>query len=232
MGPQVTRKRGAGQAGAAARYGGARGTVAGPARWHGTVAGPDSTNPYDALFAIRSDALKRTEKEELVGFLADIFNNSQVGFLADYRGLSVADVTDLRRRLHEASTGMRVLKNRIAKIAIKDTPFESMMEDITGTRAFIYGQDAAAQAKVVTKFQGENAKFSLLKGLVVTSEGTSELDVTQIKTLGSLPSRDELVARLLSVLNGPLVGLVSTMKEIPAKFVRILAAVGEQKGGA
>lgn len=232
MGPQVTRKRGAGQAGAAARYGGARGTVAGPARWHGPVAGPDSTNPYDALFAIRSDALKRTEKEELVGFLADIFNNSQVGFLADYRGLSVADVTDLRRRLHEASTGMRVLKNRIAKIAIKDTPFESMMEDITGTRAFIYGQDAAAQAKVVTKFQGENAKFSLLKGLVVTSEGTSELDVTQIKTLGSLPSRDELIARLLSVLNGPLVGLVSTMKEIPAKFVRILAAVGEQKGGA
>lgn len=176
--------------------------------------------------------MKRTEKEELVGFLADIFNNAQVGFLADYRGLSVADVTDLRRRLHEASTGMRVLKNRIAKIAIKDTPFESMMEDITGTRAFIYGQDAAAQAKVVTKFQGENAKFSLLKGLVVTSEGTSELDVTQIKTLGSLPSRDELVARLLSVLNGPLVGLVSTMKEIPAKFVRMLAAVGEQKGGA
>ncbi len=70
--------------------------------------------------------MKRTEKEELVGMLTEIFSNSQVGFLADYRGLSVADVTDLRRRLHEASTGMRVLKNRIAKIAIKSTPFEPL----------------------------------------------------------------------------------------------------------
>ena len=176
--------------------------------------------------------MKRTEKEELVSFLTDIFNNAQVGILADYRGLSVADVTDLRRRLHDASTGMRVLKNRIAKIAIKDTPFESMMEDLTDTRAFIYGQDPAAQAKVVSKFQGEKDKFSLLKGLLVTSKGITTLDVAQIKTLGSLPSRDELIAQLLSVMNGPLVGLVSTMNEIPAKFVRTLAAVAEQKGGA
>ena len=174
--------------------------------------------------------MKRTDKEELVGSLANLFNTSQVGILADYRGLTVAEITDLRRQLHENSTNMRVLKNRVAKIAIKDTPFEPLVEDLVDTRAFIYGEDPAGSAKVVSKFQGSNEKFSVLKGLLITKEGASLLDAAQIKTLGSLPSRDVLLSQLLSVLNGPLVGMLTTMNEIPAKFVRTLAAVGQQKG--
>lgn len=166
----------------------------------------------------------------MVSALADVFNTSQVGFLADYRGLTVAEVTDLRRQLHEASTNMRVLKNRIAKIAIKDTPFEQLSEDLIDTRAFIYGEDAAAPAKVVSKFQGSNQNFSVLKGLLITSTGPSLLDEAQIKTLGSLPSREELMTKLLSVMNGPLAGVLTTMNEIPAKFVRTLAALGQAKG--
>lgn len=176
--------------------------------------------------------MKRTEKEEMVSALADMFNNSQVGFLADYRGLSVAEVTDLRRKLHDASTGMLVLKNRIAKIAIKDTPFEPLAEDLVDTRAFIYGADPAGPAKVMSKFQGSNEHFAVLKGLLVTSTGASLLDPAQIKSLGSLPSRDELIGMLLSVMNGPLVGLLTTMNEIPAKFVRTLAALAQRKGGS
>jgi large subunit ribosomal protein L10 len=174
--------------------------------------------------------LKRTEKEELVGMLADIFNSAEIGFLADYRGLSVADVTDLRRRLHEASTGMRVLKNRIAKIAIKDTPFEPLGEHLTEPRALIYGTDPVAPAKVITKYQGENEKFKVLHGLLVTKGVASVLDAGQIKSLGALPSREELIAQLMSVMNGSLVKLVSTLNEIPAKFVRTLSAVAQQKG--
>lgn len=174
--------------------------------------------------------MKRTEKEEMVRALADIFNNSQVGILADYRGLSVAEISDLRRQLHDASTNMRVLKNRIAKIAIKNTPFEPLAEDLVETRAFIYGADPVGPSRVVSKFQGSNEHFSVLKGLMVTHAGTSLLDLAQIKVLGSLPSRDELIGKLLSVMNGPLVGMLTTMNEIPAKFVRTLAAVAQQKG--
>ena len=173
--------------------------------------------------------MKRTEKEELVGMLTDIFSNSQAGFLADYRGLSVADVTDLRRRLHEASTGMRVLKNRIAKIAIKDTPFEPLAELLTEPRAFIYAQDPVQPAKVLTNYQRENDKLTILQGLLVTKTGGTVLDEAQIKSLGNLPSREELLAQLLSVMNGPLVGLVTAMNDVPGKFVRTLAALGQQK---
>ena len=166
----------------------------------------------------------------MVSTLADVFKNSQVGFLADYRGLTVAEITDLRRQLHEASTNMRVLKNRIAKIAIKGTPFEPLVEDLIDTRAFIYGEEPAGPAKVMSKFLHGNEKFSVLKGLLITNTGTSLLDSAQIKTLGSLPSREELIGGLLSVMNGPLVGMLTAMNEIPAKFVRTLAAVGRQKG--
>ena len=180
----------------------------------------------------RSKAVKRTDKEDLVGLLADIFNKSQVGFLADYRGLSVAEVTDLRRRLHESSTEMRVLKNRIAKIAIKGSPFEPLAEHLTEPRAFIYGDDPVGPAKVVSKFQGENDHFSILQGLLVTKAGGSLMDKAQIKQLGDLPSRDELIARMLSVMNGPLLGFMRTMNEVPAKFLRTLAALEAQKSGA
>ena len=174
--------------------------------------------------------MRRTEKEELVGLLADIFKSAQVGFLADYRGLTVEDVTDLRRRLHEASTGMRVLKNRIAKIAIKDTPFEALAGLLTEPRALIYGDDPVGPAKVITKYQGENEKFQVLQGVLVTHGVGSLLDGAQIKHLGNLPSRDELVAQLMSVMNGTLVKFIRTLNEIPAQFVRTLAAVAEAKG--
>ncbi|MCZ6843743.1 MAG: 50S ribosomal protein L10 [SAR324 cluster bacterium] len=174
--------------------------------------------------------MKRTEKEEMVGMLADIFGSSQVGFLADYRGLTVADVTELRRRLHESETGMRVLKNRIAKIAIKGTPFEPLAEHLTEPRAFIYGQEPVQPAKALSNYQRENAKLEILQGLLVTKTGITLLDPNQIRTLGNLPSRDELIAQLMSVLNGPLVGLVSAMNDIPGKFLRTLVAVGAQQG--
>ncbi len=174
--------------------------------------------------------MRRTEKEELVGLLADIFKNAQVGFLADYRGLTVEDVTDLRRRLHESATGMRVLKNRIAKLAIKDTPFEALSEDLTEPRALIFGNDPVAPAKVISKYQGENSKFQVLKGVLVTKGVGALLDAGQIKSLGNLPSRDQLLAQLMSVMNGTLSKMVRTLNEIPAKFVRTLAAVAEAKG--
>lgn len=166
----------------------------------------------------------------MVDLLAGIFNNSQVGFLADYRGLTVEEVTDLRRRLHGASTNMRVLKNRIAKLAIKDTPFEPLSEHLTEPRALIFGDEPVGPAKVISKYQGENGKFQVLHGVLVTKGVGVLLDAGQIKTMGNLPSREELLAQLMSVMNGPLSKLVRTLNEIPSKFVRTLAALAEAKG--
>ncbi len=167
----------------------------------------------------------------MVGALAEIFANSQVGILVDYRGLTVAEVTELRRRLHETATGMRVLKNRLAKIAIKDTPFEPLAENLVDTRALIYGDDPVAPAKVVSEFQEESKTFSVLRGLLVNKAVGSVLDTAQIKALGALPSRDELVAQLFSVFNAPVGNFVRTINEVPAKLVRTLAALAEARGG-
>lgn len=166
----------------------------------------------------------------MVGALSEIFSNFQVGFLVDFRGLTVAEVTELRRRLHETATEMRVLKNRLAKIAIKGTPFEPLGENLVDTRALIYGNDPVAPAKVVSRFLEESAHFSVLQGMLITKSVGSLLDVEQIKALGSLPSREELLSQFFSVLSGPASKFVRTLNEVPAKFVRTLAAVAAARG--
>ena len=174
--------------------------------------------------------MNKTEKEAMVGALSDIFNTAQVGFLADYRGLTVEQVTLLRRRLHESASNMKVLKNRLAKIAIQGTPFEGLSDQLTDTRAFIYGEDPVGPSKVVTEFGKNVEKFNLIKGLLVTKTGISMLAPDQVKALGTLPSREVLLSQLLMVMNAPIGKFVRTINEVPAKFVRTLAAIAASKG--
>ena len=174
--------------------------------------------------------MNRTDKEDMVASLRDIFTAAQVGLLVDYRGLNVAEITELRRRLHEASTNMRVLKNRIAKLAIKETPFSPLEDQLTETRALIYGGDPVAPAKVVSKFLRENAKLRYIAGLLITAAGASLLDSARVRALGNLPSRDELLAQLVYLLKGTQSQFVRTLNEIPARFVRTLAALAATKG--
>ena len=176
--------------------------------------------------------MKRTEKEEMVGVLSAIFNEAQVGYLVDYRGLTVSQVTELRRRLHGAQSTMRVLKNRIAKLAIRETPFEPLSEQLVDTRALVYGEEPVAPAKVLTEFQKDSDKLQVLGGLLLTGERSSLLDATQVTALSRLPSRDELLAQLMGLLKAPTQKLVSTLNEVPAKFLRTLAAVKESKPAA
>ena len=176
--------------------------------------------------------MHRTEKEEQVRELGEIFRNSPMGFLVDFRGLNVAQVTELRRRLREVSTTMRVLKNRLARLAIKDTSFEPLLEQLTETRALVYGSDVVGPAKVVSKFQEEIRAFRVLTGLLVTRGEGKVVDAAQIKSLGNLPSREALLAGLFSVMVAPHSKLVRTLGEIPAKFVRTLAALKEARENA
>jgi large subunit ribosomal protein L10 len=175
--------------------------------------------------------LNRTEKEEMVGSLADIFGSSQVGFLVDYRGLNVAQITELRRRLHDSAATMRILKNRIAKRAIQQTPFAALLEHLTDTRAFIYGQEPVEPAKAVQKYLGENDKLHFVAGVLVTASGVSLLDGNRLKALGTLPSREQLLTQFLFVLTATQARFVRTLNEVPAKFVRTLAALAAAREG-
>lgn len=173
--------------------------------------------------------MNRTEKEAMVTMLSEVFATSQVGLLVDYRGLKVSEVTDLRRRLRENDAQMKVLKNRMAKIAIRETPFQSLEGELTETRAFVYGPDPVASAKAVTKYLSDNDKLKYISGVLVTPGGATVLDTVRVKELGDLPSREELLAKLMGVLNAVPAKFVRTLNEIPAKFVRTLAAVQQSK---
>lgn len=174
--------------------------------------------------------MKRETKEELVGALSVIFKEHQVGFLVDFKGMSVESVTDLRRKLHGAKTSMRVLRNRMAKIASKGTAFEALGPHMTDTRALVYGQDPVGPAKVMLKYAGENEKFKLITGVLVSRAGAGELlDAKTIKALGSLPPREQLIGKLLFLMKAPQTNFVRTLHEVPAKFVRTLAAVRDAK---
>lgn len=173
--------------------------------------------------------MKREEKEELAGLFGDIFKSAQIGFLVDYRGMDVQNVNDLRRALHDSATRMRVLKNRVAKIAITGTPFEQLKEHLNEPRALIYGEDPVAPAKVVNKFQTENDNFDLIAGLLVSGGKIDLLDSQRVKALATLPSREELLTQLLYIMQAPVENFVRTLNEIPASFVRTLAALQQEK---
>ncbi len=173
--------------------------------------------------------MKRTEKEAAVQAYAQIFKDSTVGFLVDFRGMNVSSVTELRRRLNEAKTGMKVLKNRMAKIAVTGTPFESLKDKMTQTRALVFGTEPVAPAKVVVKYGQENDKFKVVAGVLITGTALTLLDLPRVKALATLPSRVELLAKLLFLFKAPQTRFVRTLNEVPAMFVRALAAVRDQK---
>ena len=173
--------------------------------------------------------MNRNEKEAMVGSLADIFSSSQVGFLVDYRGLNVAEMTELRRRLHDSAANMRILKNRIAKRAVEQTPFAALQEHMTETRALIYGDEPVAPAKTIGKYLDENNKLQYVAGVLVKGNDGSLLDAGRFKALGNLPSREQLLTNLLFVLQGTQTQFVRTLNEVPAKFVRTLAALAEAR---
>ena len=174
--------------------------------------------------------MDRTSKEELIGTLNGIFNSAQVGLLVDYRGLTVSEMTDLRRKLYESSSQIRILKNRIAKIAIRETPFAELEGALTEPRALVYGDDPVGPAKIISEFVKKSDKMSYISGALVTPTGVSLLDANRMNALGNLPSREELLVKMLFVMKAVQTNFVRTLNEIPASFVRVLAAVAEKKG--
>lgn len=166
------------------------------------------------------------EKKKIVEVLHDKFARSQVAILTDYKGLDVSAINDLRRRLRETKTEYRVVKNSLLVRASQGTDSVLMENYFTGPSAIALNyEDPVAPAKVLAKFAAENDKFEI-KAAAMNGR---LLDLSEIKALSDLPSREVLLAQLLSVLNGVPTAFVRALNDIPKRFLNVLQSIKEQK---
>ena len=165
------------------------------------------------------------QKQETVTQVSAQLAKAQVVIVAEYRGLGVGAMTGLRAKARGAGVYLRVLKNTLAQRAVRGTQFEKLSEQLSGPLVYGFAQDPVAGAKVLADFAKENDRF-VIKGGAMPNALMSAKDV---KVLATMPSREELLAKLAGTLQAPIVKLARTLNEVPGKFVRALAAVRDAK---
>jgi large subunit ribosomal protein L10 len=145
--------------------------------------------------------------------------------VAEYRGLGVGVITALRKQARSNGVQLRVLKNTLARRAVAGTPFESLSDHLVGPLIYGFSSDPVAAAKVLNDFAKGNDKLVLKAGALPNFP----MDAAGVKALATMPSREELLAKLLGTMQAPVAKFVQTLNEVPGKFVRTLAAVQKQK---
>jgi len=169
--------------------------------------------------------LSLEQKQAMVSEVAAKLQGAQSVIVAEYRGLNVERVTQLRSKARKSGVWLRVLKNTLARRAVKGTPFEKLSDQMVGPLMYGISQDPVAGAKVLSEFAKENELFVIKAGAMPNAVMSAQ----DIKALSQLPSREELIAKLLGTLQAPVTKLVRTMNEVPSKFVRTLAAYRDSK---
>jgi len=169
--------------------------------------------------------LNLEQKQTVVAEVAKQVAGAQAIILAENRGMAVAAMTQLRARARASGVYFRVVKNTLVRRAVADTPFASLADKMVGPLAYGIGADPVAVAKVLNDFAKGNEKFVIAGGAMPGQL----MSAKEISALASLPSREELIARLLGTMQAPILKLVRTMNEVPGKFVRTLAAVRDAK---
>jgi len=170
-------------------------------------------------------SLNLEQKQAVVSEFTAKLSGAQAVIVAEYRGLEVEAVTSLRAKARQSGVYLRVLKNTLARRAVKGTPFEKLSEQLVGPLMYGVAQDPVAGAKVLADFAKQN-EFFVIKGGAMPNSVMSAKDVTALATM---PSREELLATLVGTMQAPIAKLVRTMNEVPTKFVRALAAVRDAK---
>ena len=171
--------------------------------------------------------LSLEQKQAMVSEVAAKLQRAQSVIVAEYRGLNVERVTQLRSKARKSGVWLRVLKNTLARRAVKGTPFEKLSEKMVGPLMYGISQDPVAGAKVLSEFAKKNEQFVIKAGAMPNAVMSAQ----DIKALALLPSREELLAKLLGTMQAPMTKLVRTLNEVPGKFVRTLAAYRDQRSG-
>ncbi len=164
-------------------------------------------------------------KQEIVDELHAAWSESNAAVVAQYSGLNVAAMSDLRGRLQKAGVSLRIVKNTLARRAAQDTDLQAAEEHFTGPVAIAYGTDPVGMAKAMSDFAKLNEALVIRGGVL---EGKA-IDAAGINALANLPSREVLLSKMLGSMQSPISGFVRTLNEIPASFVRTLAAIRDQK---
>ena len=168
----------------------------------------------------------KTFKNEKIEYFKKQFEQAKVAIVTDYRGLSVDEITQLRRALQKENSDFTVTKNTLCKIASKGTNFEAIESLMQGPNAIAFGfGDEVSAAKVVAKFIKENKKGEIIGGVM---EGNL-LNADEAKKLANMPSREELYAKMLGSINSPASGIVYSVNGVMSALVRAIDAVAKQK---
>jgi large subunit ribosomal protein L10 len=166
-------------------------------------------------------------QEEKIALAADLRSRLQATqgiVIAEYRGLTVAELSKLRKEAHRSAVFLKVLKNNVVRKAIADTPFVSLESQLQGPLLYAFSSDPVSAAKVITTYAKTNPKLVIKGGGLPFSALTAE----GVDALASLPSKEELIAKLLATMQAPIGQFVRTLHEVPSRFVRVLAAIQEK----
>ena len=164
-------------------------------------------------------------KSQMLQDITDNIKLSESVVIAEYSGINVLDLTDLRKKSRSAGVKLSVLKNTLAKKAIVGTPFEVLSEHLNGPLIYGFSEDPVAPAKLLYDFSKQNESM-VIKGGALPG---SFLQAEEVNSLATIPSKNELVGKLLGTLQAPISVFVRTINELPTRLVRALSAINDQK---
>jgi large subunit ribosomal protein L10 len=167
----------------------------------------------------------RAQKEQVVEELGHVFASSGVVVVAHYAGITVAEMQDLRARMRAAGGSVRVAKNKLAKIALEGKPCASIANLLTGMTVLAYSEDPVAAAKVIEDYAKANKKLEILGGAM----GSSALTPEGVKAVASMPSREELIAQIVSCIGAPASNIAGAIGAPASNIAGILKTIEERE---
>ncbi|WMJ08905.1 50S ribosomal protein L10 [Nitrosomonas sp. sh817] len=170
-------------------------------------------------------SLNLEEKKAIVAEVSAQVANAKAIIIAEYRGMEVGQMTQLRARTRESGVYFRVVKNSLVRRAVAETPYAELAKHMVGPLVYGISVDPVAAAKVLHEFSKTNEKFVIKIGAL----GDHVMSIDEIAALASLPSREELLSKLLGTMQAPVAKFVQTLNEVPTRFVRGLAMIRDSK---